>query len=653
MPRLRIRATWWLRFLLMGIAVAPGVCAAGDLRPPTAADRATMVAKGWVVSRDALGAMLAKAYRPGRAGEAGASGQAAYQSWLLLWQWCELLARDENTEANNFLASHLCLAPGNATPLLLLPGVQAPAMAKAVTAPVLKLLTEDPAARDEALRHLLRADAFPIKSQPLAELVPAPILAQWLADENFSRQFFTNLSPKDYAPGVLRALAQIAQAQPDKFAQYQALAIAIALVYDEQLPPDWPHAQVARAAVPLKDYAPAEWFAFWVQSNEGKGRLLDLRNLDAEQVKFVVDAPLDPAEYAWARANVRYGRGDFAQAYSSIVYDDQRYTAKQYDWTGGNYTLAAIKKAGGICVDQAYFAEVAGKARGLPTLFFTGTGRDGPHAWFGYMEADNHWHLDGGRYENQNFATGQARDPQTWDPLSDHELASLAGHFRTRPNYAASQGDLVLAGLFESRGLAVEAQTALDSAIAVCPANPAAWDAKTAYLERTGAPADALRANHEAAAKQFSNQPDLRAQHLTALADLARAAGDTAAANGYENQIINQNAEGRTDLGVSALAKQLDDLVNRGQLGEAFKKYQQQADSLGKNGGSGFYYEVVQPFVTALLLARQPARAEQAVQLARQKLSPPAGTMLQRELDDLEDLVLAAPKRPAPAAGAQ
>ena len=65
---------------------------------------------------------------------------------------------------------------------------------------------------------------------------------------------------------------------------------------------------------------------------------------------------------------------------------------------------------------------IAGKARGLPTLFFTGQGADGGHAWFGYMKSDNRWELDCGRYKNQNYAVGQALDPQTWLPVSDHEL---------------------------------------------------------------------------------------------------------------------------------------------------------------------------------------------------------------------------------------
>jgi hypothetical protein len=634
------------------LALPVAHAAAPDLSgPPTAADRAALAAGGWAAARDVLGQRLAKAYQPGSATYPGASADAAYQSWLLLWQWCELLAREENAEADKFLADHLYVSPADTTPALLLPGYAPPPDARAAPVEVPASIIASAPARDRALRQLLRDDALPTPAQPLAALVPPRVLAQWLADENFSRMLFANLAPEDYAPGVLRALAQMQQAHPGDFAAYPALALAIALVYDQKMPAYWPHAQVAAGAVPIKIYTPAEWFAFWVVNAQGKGNLLDVRALDVAQVKFLVDAPLDPAEYAWAKANVRYGRGDFDQAYSSITYDDKRYAAAAYDWTNGNYTLAAIKKNGGICVDQAYFAVIAGKARGLPTLFFTGTGKDGPHAWFGYLTSNTTWRFDCGRYANQNFATGQALDPQTWQPLTDHELASLAGRFRTQPRYAASQDDVVMAGLFAAQGQMAQARAALDSAIATCPMNPEAWDAKTAFLEGSGAPAADLRAHHLLAVKQFSSQPDLKAYHLNALADLARAAGDTAAAQSYENQIVSQNAGGRTDLGVSEVAKQMQLLVSAGQYGEALQKYGQHLDSVGQAGGSGEYYQVVQPFVQALLAAGKASRAEQAVQLARQKLSPATGTMVQRELDALEDQVLSAPKTPTPATG--
>ncbi|MGA2052112.1 MAG: hypothetical protein ABSH19_02240 [Opitutales bacterium] len=629
-------------------AVLAVLSAAGqDLTlPPTAADRAAVLAKGWAVSRDQLGKILAQAYEPASATQPGSAGSDAYQEWLWLWQWSELLARDENAEAAKFLGQHLFLSPDDQRSILTPPGYAADPSWPPAPADGVQGLMAEPAARDRALGKLLRADAVPPQHRPLADLVPSDVLAGWLNDEDFSRMFFANLSPENYAPGVLRALAQIQAAHPDKFQEYSALALAIALVYDRKMPAYWPHHQVAPAQVPIKDYSLADWFAFWVANNEAPGALLDLRRLKPEEIKFVVDAPLDESEYAWAQANVHFSRNDFAQAYSSITYDIKRNQAQQYDWPEGPYTLAAISKLGGICVDQAYFAMIAGKAHCLPTLFFTGQGSGGGHAWFGYLESGDHWQMDCGRYENQNYATGEALDPQTWLPLSDHELAFLTEQFHARPEYAASQADLVLAGLFEAQGNITQAGTALDSAIAECPLNNTAWDAKTAWLVRTGAPLEALQEHHEAAARAFSTQPDLKAQHLNALADLARQNGDTASARDLQNLIIAQNADSRADLGVSSLAKQLLALIDQGQYDTAFNKYQQEMNELGKSGGGNFFYQVVQPFVNALLVAGEQRRAQEALEMARTALNPADGTILWHQMEELDDTVLAAPKKP-------
>ena len=83
------------------------------------------------------------------------------------------------------------------------------------------------------------------------------------------------------------------------------------------------------------------------------------------------------------------------------------------------YTLEDIKNNGGICVDQAYYATILGKGRGIPTLYFHGQGASGGHAWFGYLSHGGKWELDCGRYESQNYPKGYAVDPQTWQRIDD------------------------------------------------------------------------------------------------------------------------------------------------------------------------------------------------------------------------------------------
>ena len=57
--------------------------------------------------------------------------------------------------------------------------------------------------------------------------------------------------------------------------------------------------------------------------------------------------------------------------------DQDRVQAGTFDWVGADYKMQTILQAGGICVDQGYYAVSAGKARGVPTLLFRGAGLDG------------------------------------------------------------------------------------------------------------------------------------------------------------------------------------------------------------------------------------------------------------------------------------
>jgi tetratricopeptide (TPR) repeat protein len=618
------------RIFLIPLLLAPlWASAAPDVsRPPGDAARAAVFAHGWAASRDIIAQALSANYQPGSAQWPGSTQQPAYASWLLLWKWCDLLARPESAETARFLARYVRQDPATNKLVLLVPGEDVPANLPPATTVQLQAILANRDLRHALLGGLLNADLLDPSNQPLGNLVPPDLLREWLADEDFSRAFFANLSPDDYAPAVLRNLAQIEQAQPDKFDDYRSLALAIAMVYDQKGPAYWPHWQVDQALVPRADHTAAEWFAFWVNSNESPGSLADLRTLSPEQAKFVVDAPLAESEFAWARRNVQLSREDFAQAFSSITYDRVRYQLDQYSWQNGNYTLAAIKDKGGICVDQAYYAMIAGKAKNLPTLFFDGQGHDGGHAWFGYLDADGHWQLDCGRYENQNFTTGRALDPQTWRPITDHELVFLSEGFHDRPEYAASQDDLVVARIAESRGQLDQARQALDSAIATCPPNPNAWDAKTDFLERTGAPAEELREHLAEAVKQFSSQPDLKAGYQSALAALAQQNGNAFAAAAVQNQIISQNLGRRPDVSTTVVAQQLAGLIADGKIAEAFRLYRQQIDSLGKSGGVDVFVKIVVPVVAALRAAGDDKEASAALQLGREALKPPDGSLL-------------------------
>jgi hypothetical protein len=622
------------------LAAATGFVSALDLRrAPAPSDRAKVIIDGWVASREALGNALIAAYQPGGPSRPGSTGVTAYRGWMLLWKWCEVLSRSQRQEALRLITEHSKGTSEDDKLTFFEPGYSPEVGYRPLDPARLSEILADRAAAGEFFRLLLPADLADPPDKTIAENLNEEIVAEWINDEELSRLLFENLSDRDYSPGVLIRLQEIRLANPQEFKEYRALAVALAIVYDQSFPRFWPHGQVHPSQVPIAKAAVADLFKFWTESNESHALLLDLRKLSPGQIKFIVDAPLDRLEFEWARKNVRYQRSEFAKAFDAVSYSVDRVKSGMFDWTAGQYTLENIQREGGICVDQAYYAMIAGKARGLPTLFFTGQGTNGGHAWFGYMKTDNRWELDCGRYRNQNYAVGQALDPQTWRPVSDHELKIRAQGLREGLELLSSQDDILIGRLIERAGDGAKALKAYESAIQVCPQNETGWEAKAEYLRRSGASLNVLKSHHQEALRQFATNRDMRVGQQTALAQIARLQRAPEEAESLERQIVAQNKRKRSDLSVSTAAQKIASLVAARQFDQALAEYRRQASSLAKTGGGNFFYDIVQPFAGALVAAGDTRRAKEVVMLARRALKPELGSIIDSELKDLEKLV--------------
>ena len=475
-----------------------------------------------------------------------------------------------------------------------------------------------------------------LSEEEAAKHTGSGLAKELLGDSSISRMFFSTLSEKDSVPRVLDNLDSIRAAHPQEWKEYGSLAIAIAVVNDVPVPQGWPHHQVAPALVPVSILPVDRQFPRWVAANEARQLLVDPRKLSPSQLKFVVDAFITDDELLWARKNVRLTRSTFERAYFQINYSHARLQAQQYDWTGGSYTLGAIRKQGGICVDQAYYASMAGKALGLPTLFFTGQGSDGGHAWFGYMRSDDRWKIDCGRYSQHNYATGEALDPQTWQPISDHELELLAARFRDKPEFAASMNTLAVAEILEKSGDNPRAGQSYEKAIQLCPQNADAWSAAAGFLQRRGAPAKERILFHERAKTQFVNQADLKVLHQQALIAIYQEQGDADSVKKIEQQILSQNKRRRSDLSVNMAANQINAMLAEENMAEAEKLFRRQVHSLSQTGGGNFYYDVAEPYIRVLIQKGDKNEARRNIDLIRRKLAPQAGGILDAAINELE-----------------
>jgi hypothetical protein len=481
---------------------------------------------------------------------------------------------------------------------------------------------------------------FTPRDQPLGDWLPRDVQAKLIANAAFSDEFFATLSPVDFAPQVLQVLGTLYRTDPKNFDDYASLALAIAVVYDVPPPPDWPHAQVSPQALPRRLPRPQETFEFFVKEDQAGRTYQHLKRLGADELKFVVDVAASFDDLQWAQKVVDYPLTHFALTYSMVRYRLDRALNDLPMWPEPTYTLPEILRQGGICVDQAYFACQAGKARGVPTLLFSGEGRDGRHAWFGYLDGTQKWQLDAGRYAEQRFVTGFARDPQTWSQLSDHELQFLSERFRTLPSYRQSRVHVAFASEYLAQGDVAAAIQAARKATDYERRNLQAWEILCAALEQPGAePKVREAALHEAILAFQRRNPDLEVYFTNRLVASLRTRGETSAADYAERELARKFQGERVDLSIQQAAQMLSRSFASPSVPAQVKAYQTVMSSYGRGAGMAFFDKIVVVFAEHLMQLGQNTEAARAVELARQTLKVEPDSQLDAELKGLAERV--------------
>lgn len=382
---------------------------------------------------------------------------------------------------------------------------------------------------------------------------------EWLfGSETRVRAFLDMVSPQDDWPALYQIVETLFEHDPAGRDDYRRLILALALVWDQPRPE--PHPQMGGRQVPYDDPITARYDDFR-DLFAAKRSDIPYGKLSVAALTSVVDTPLPLSELRWAREHVRAGNWD--RRFFDIRYDEARLQRQAYQWPYGPYTLAAIKDNGGICVDQAYYAAFCARAYGVPALLFFGEGRRGPHAWYGYMKGTEKWEMDVGRYAYDKYATGYAVNPQTNQPLSDHDLSFLCDRALHEESFsdAARLGRLAYA----LRGLgylAAAQQTAARSA-ALAPLYELPWFVQEKLLEDAQdwrGLADLLAREAEA----FRKYPDYVARITARQADVLRRLGDEAAAEKLLRRNVRSIDRDRDDLARSLVSAQVRAAYEKG-----------------------------------------------------------------------------------------
>jgi hypothetical protein len=454
-------------------------------------------------------------------------------------------------------------------------------------------------------------------------------------DDAVSHLFVEKLDPLDNKKQALKNLLRLAQANTDDLHEYAALGVAYSLVFDQPFPADWPHAQVAHSAVPIGDLDIVKRFNFYVQSNRDKKTEMDLTQLSFENLKFLVDSEVSLSELAWAQQN-RISASHFADAFFSIQYDNARIgnAASVYNWPYPTYFLADIKKDGGICIDQAYFAETLGKGQGIPTIRFTGYGIDGAHAWFGYLSSSGKWELDCGRYEEQNFPKGFAVDPQTWQRIDDSVLENLFKNGAKNPSYQPAMTALAWAHLHAN---SASYAAILDDARSIMPEWSGTWRLQADLVEKSG-DLDKKKAFYQDWITQFGNYPEMKVEGQKRLYRDLRIANDPDA-DGLLKEIVMQNRSEGFDLGIEAGADGLNEKLKAQDWDGARLEYEQTIRDFGEEGGLTLYSKIVYPYITACLQSDKLDLAERGIEFTQDRMAMDAGSQVGQNFTDLKNQV--------------
>jgi len=470
---------------------------------------------------------------------------------------------------------------------------------------------------------------YPDKISDPAHLKTFVALGQ---DPAVSRLFVEKLSPLDVPDAALANILRLSEANAADLHEYAALGVAYALVWDQPFPEDWPHHQVAHDAVPLGDDDIVTRFAYYVQANRDHKLVLDPSRIRFEYLKYLVDSETKLSEFDWAQKNP-VSISHFADAYFSIKYATDRISNTQntYDWPGSSYALADIKSAGGICIDQAYFAVTLGKGLGIPTMMFTGYGMDGAHAWMGYLNSSGKWEMDVGRYETQDFPKGFAVDPQTWKAIDDATLQNLFKNDANNPSYQPEMTALTWAHLHEHDANYAKL---LDDAHDIMPEWSATWRLRADLID-AGTDMDAMKKFYNDWIQQFSTFPDMKVEGQKRLYRALKAANDPDA-DGVLRDIVLQNRSEGFAFGIDVSSESLVEKFKAQDWDGARHVFERAVRDFGQQGGLTLYDKIVRPYIKMCIANNKHDLAKRAIDTVQNYMTMDATSQVGQDFSDLK-----------------
>jgi hypothetical protein len=384
-------------------------------------------------------------------------------------------------------------------------------------------------------------------------------VTEWLlGSEGRLRTFLDIISPQDDWPAMYGIVSALYDHDAKGRDDFRRLILAMALVWDQPRPA--PHPQMGRGQLPYDEPITAR-YEYFRDLYASKRADIPYTRLSVAALTNVVDTPVPLSELRWVRENVR--PTNWARRFFDIRYDEGRLERAVYQWPHGPYTLEAIAKEGGICTDQAYYAALCARAYGVPALLFVGEGRRGGHAWFGYLKGTEKWEMDIGRYTYDKFATGYALNPQTNQPLSDHDVSFLCDRALRDESFSDAARLARLAFVLRELGYLAAARQTAERSLQLSPLYEFPWMVREKLLEEAK-DWRGLAALLTRKAEAFRRYPDYVARITARQAEVLRTLGDDATADRLVARNVREVNRDRDDLARALVSEQVRAAYEKG-----------------------------------------------------------------------------------------
>ena len=407
---------------------------------------------------------------------------------------------------------------------------------------------------------------------------------RWLlADTGRLRLLAESLLPSDNLRNCFQCLEKLIEHDSDGKQKFFKLMLALSAVWDVPKRPQVHH-QMGKEQLPYNRALIARYNYFKELYVSGDAKL-PYEALSFKDLLFVVETPVPMSELQWARANESGTLENWGDKFSGIVYDRSRLSNGQYQWSNGPYTLAEIRRRGGICVDQTYYAVMTARAFGIPAFYISAAGKNGSHAWFSYMNAPGEWALNVGRYESEAYTTGWTSNPQTNEKITDHDITLSSERLVDRESMEQSDACMAIAisliNDLENRRNCAEQARKID------PLNRQAWDIELDALIAEENPRGLLRL-FDKIEDTFKDHPDVVVESAEKIEPVLNAAGMEEEAGYLRRHLARKVDDDRDDLARFMGMDEITEWVDAGNIKRARRKMEDILEEHIEDGSKAF-----------------------------------------------------------------